>query len=1021
MAAIWGIHNDEIPAAELVKGGFVSIGWDLVGDLTTIGDDQVAVRDSVRRSYPEGKDGAIPIWAGALRRFAFSMQIGDVVIAQDRELRTVNIGTVIGQYRYVGTAQLHHHRRDVDWLIVGVPRSSFSEPALREIGSAQTLIEVRQHASEFAQTLKNAGHTVDINTPTLDDTAPDGVPEALRALGVEYLRAMRDGDSVFTPGKNVWNQQTAHELVASFVERPDEGGRSFDEKLEDQLSGVSDDGLQLFAELWCMNLAPLSDYTTATKQKLLHRVLAKMKRSISLPGTVEAALSTGAFSGGVAFKTRRPFQLALLVRVAMAVSALTDDERHEALDGPAQFAELLRSVTVPNEPAQRRAVRWLLFPDYYLPVVSEKHQTAIRDAFSDLLDGTATHIDEELFQICDRLSNGNGLKGVHFYRPPLLDRWDADRVLSGRPVTPAEVSARSHHRTPRYALASAAIGLIGEGYWTTYSDIAEVVGLTPGQVGEYLSAVEHDSGHRIIKIDGTTYPEYARLPDGVTPREALEAEGISFDLRGAADPSRKITKEDIREQLDGLGLLPKVTKRAWLVRGSNVGGRDLVPQWLDQGRISILATSLRDVDPGVSREELKRVVEDDYAHASYAARSEKVDEFHAFLTRMQTDDLVATIDHGRLYVGRIIGTPEPRDTTEGDANLVRPVAWGSVDGVDESEVPSELLARLKVQRQVLDLTQHVDVLETLLTADLTQLPPPAVAPVELRDVTDELATDLHVDKSWLQECIDLLNDRPQLIFYGPPGTGKTYIAQALAKFAADENVQLVQFHPSYSYEDFLEGYRPTESGGFALRPGPMRRIADKAAENPTVPHFLIIDEINRGNLAKVFGELYFLLEYRGESVRLLYSEEDFSLPRNVYIIGTMNTADRSIALVDAAMRRRFAFLPLHPSEPPTRGILRSWLKSEQLPVRTADLLDELNRRIDDPDFKIGPSYFMRKAVYEEGGLERIWRTSVIPLLEEHHYGEMGRSDIENQYGLAKIASVVSRREEGIADASADTD
>ncbi len=110
-------------------------------------------------------------------------------------------------------------------------------------------------------------------------------------------------------------------------------------------------------------------------------------------------------------------------------------------------------------------------------------------------------------------------------------------------------------------------------------------------------------------------------------------------------------------------------------------------------------------------------------------------------------------------------------------------------------------------------------------------------------------------------------------------------------------------------------------------------------------------------------------------------------PENVFIIGTMNTADRSIALVDAAMRRRFAFVPLHPSEPPTSGVLRRWLAASELDVGIADLLEELNRRIEDPDFKIGPSYFMRKGVHEQGGLERAWRTAILPLLEEHHYGK----------------------------------
>ncbi|SCZ16664.1 AAA domain (dynein-related subfamily) [Streptomyces sp. 136MFCol5.1] len=133
----------------------------------------------------------------------------------------------------------------------------------------------------------------------------------------------------------------------------------------------------------------------------------------------------------------------------------------------------------------------------------------------------------------------------------------------------------------------------------------------------------------------------------------------------------------------------------------------------------------------------------------------------------------------------------------------------------------------------------------------------------------------------------------------------------------------MQFHPSYSYEDFFEGFRPQEDPetrevAFRLTAGPLRELADLALRegNRHIPYFLITDEINRANLAKDFGELYFLLEYRNKSVRLIYSGDDFALPPNLFVIGTMNTADRSIALVDAAMRRRFAFVELSPRTEP---------------------------------------------------------------------------------------------------------
>ena len=825
----------------------------------------------------------------------------------------------------------------------------------------------------------------------------DPAAAELRAVGQEYRRVMREGDSVFTPGHAIWTTTNAEELVTAFVDRPDVGGRSFSEKLADQLAGASDAALQLFAELWYASLAPLHDYAPNTKRKLISDILSRMQTPAALPEIVTNAMSAHAFNGGVAFKTRRPFQLALLVRVAVAVTALSPPEREVALSEPRRWKALLETVLEPKEPAQRKALSWLLFPDYFLSVVSTPHRAAIRAAYADLLDGTEVDEDDELFRIREELSRRNA--GHSFYAAPIVDRWDPERRISGVSISPGQVAARKEYKTRGYAIASAAIDLVPEGAWSTYTDIADLAGLIPGQVGQYLGDVEHVAGHRVVKIDGTTYTEESQA--------ALEAEGVEFDQRGAADLAKKISKEDLREQLAARGLLPKVTRRGWLVRGSSVNGKDLVPTWREEGWTSLAASNLREVAAGMTRDELKPIVDEDYAHASYHVKGEKLDEFHAFLTRMEPGHLIATVDQGRLYVGNLVGEARYQPSPEGDSNLVRDVDWvGDEGGIDYDDLPAELAAKLKTQRDLVDLTQQLETLEGLLETEIEQVPPPVYVKVELDSATRELAADLHVSQAWLQECIDLLNDRPQLIFYGPPGTGKTFLAQAIARHVAGDNVRLVQFHPAYSYEDFFEGYRPTPSGSFELKPGPMRKIVDQALANPREPFVLIIDEINRGNLAKVFGELYFLLEYRKENVELLYADDEFNLPENVFIVGTMNTADRSIALVDAAMRRRFAFLPLHPSEEPTNGILRSWLAEQGLPARVADLLDELNRRIEDSDFKIGPSYFMRPAVHAPDGLERTWRTSILPLLEEHHFGDLTGAQVAARYGFEVVAAAI---------------
>ncbi|MCY4583409.1 MAG: AAA family ATPase [Chloroflexi bacterium] len=265
-----------------------------------------------------------------------------------------------------------------------------------------------------------------------------------------------------------------------------------------------------------------------------------------------------------------------------------------------------------------------------------------------------------------------------------------------------------------------------------------------------------------------------------------------------------------------------------------------------------------------------------------------------------------------------------------------------------------------------------------------------------------LADNLLLPVPFLEEITTLLSEKKQVIFQGPPGTGKTYVARALAKHLAgsEERVTFVQFHPSYAYEDFAQGFRPVElsggQAGFELRDGPLLRAAERAGDEQDADHFLIIDEINRANLGKVLGELYFLLEYRKEKIRLQYSDKEFSLPENLYIIGTMNTADRSIALVDLALRRRFSFVEFDTGTEPVKGLLRRWFNANGLSHMewVADIVDRANEKLadgrpEDRHAAVGPSYFMKPGLTEERA-RRIWKYDVRPYIEERLYGQNER-------------------------------
>lgn len=279
-------------------------------------------------------------------------------------------------------------------------------------------------------------------------------------------------------------------------------------------------------------------------------------------------------------------------------------------------------------------------------------------------------------------------------------------------------------------------------------------------------------------------------------------------------------------------------------------------------------------------------------------------------------------------------------------------------------------------------------------------PPVPIPPAPKLSSTDlnPLADDLLYDRDHLHRIAVLLDDKRQVIFQGPPGTGKTYAARKLAHYLAGDAscVTLVQFHPSYAYEDFVQGYRPTlrkGQAGFTRRNGPLVNAAEAARDEPDAPHFLIIDEVNRGNLAKVFGELYFLLEYRDAEIRLQYANESdkpFSLPKNLYIIGTMNTADRSIALVDLALRRRFHFVEFHPDKLPIKGLLSRWLTGNAPGMHwLASMVDRANERLQDEHAAIGPSYFLKNNL-DDDMARLIWEHNVLPYVQEHLYGASER-------------------------------
>lgn len=365
-----------------------------------------------------------------------------------------------------------------------------------------------------------------------------------------------------------------------------------------------------------------------------------------------------------------------------------------------------------------------------------------------------------------------------------------------------------------------------------------------------------------------------------------------------------------------------------------------------------------------------------------------------FANKLAINDVVFAKRSNTLVGKGIVTGDYIFDDSRQEYKNIRTVKWLQIS---EWEHPGKSVAK-----RLTDITPYTDYIEKLITI---------FTPDELDDVdtqpevdypeysSADFLSDVYMSEQDYETLVNVLKMKKNIILQGAPGVGKTFTAKRLAYSIIGaknpDRVQMIQFHQSYSYEDFIEGYRPTENG-FTIKKGSFYKFCKLAEDDDENDYFFIIDEINRGNLSKIFGELFMLIEKdkRGIELQLLYSDENFSVPPNVYIIGMMNTADRSLAMLDYALRRRFSFFTMKPGfNTPGFQAYQDSLKNDAFNKLIA-CVKQLNSKIAEDislgeGFCIGHSYFcgLTPETANTQTLSSIVEYELIPLLKEYWFDE----------------------------------
>lgn len=1000
--------------------GICAIGWHQIGDPDQFPDSD-SLNSAFYDAYPEESPGARAIWAGVIRRFRQDIQVGDPVVTYDPALNTFHIGEVQSSARFEPERGEWPNVRDVSWW-GKVPRETLSAYTQRRLGSAVTLFKIDDAAAaEIVAYAK--GETPPQPPLELQAHAIEEFPDLYAEFVDDYLDTDEGRCHLALYDEN---RRTGLANFERILEAREQGQDIVDLVLDTALP-YADKGENLVKGRW-VTLAPVykgparskhegagwqqpDDWprTTAAIVDFLVACRDEPENLETLCNRFAVDPLTKGFQTGTLtpmlhalrpevyhlhnLKTRRTLRLLFGHKFAQSLAGYP--EANMAMDIAVEaLEETLRSADCPDQPLGDlfdMFCHWLVaVKDYDFDrrywIVQPGHDGenweeclrdgALRVGYAELGD-LSTQSSDEVWQRCIEICKATGIS-----RNRLYDRWRLRRPKAGDGV----VAFRGESTV-------LGVGEVTEGYsFESGRSDPHVIGVNWLVAGE----VEFPSKSRFKPVNAIDRAFFDRARQAISDgyRPAFTVEAFELLARLVESPTRD-TYRPLKERLDAA-----------------------VKEPLQQLFQTVLAQVKDQFVEELETEHnvLSRFPKNDYGQggawpflwiAAYPKGGSRI-VGPQFFIRVDADRLrfglfVSPSDGENLkrLQERALDTKlrerfeQPRDLgvrvdiAENQASISIGNWLAEPTGV-QAALAIELTAEEVLAMTAGSLADRIaDVFDALFPAYLlaTQDPigevmgePPVNPPYSIAD----LAEETRLSETELQLWADAVERKRQAILYGPPGTGKTYVAHRLAKYLVADGqgiIQLVQFHPAYAYEDFIQGLRPVVrddgSLGYQVLPGRFLEFCEKARGRDGIS-VLIVDEINRADLARVFGELMYLLEYRDQAIPLAGGSKPFKIPSNVRIIGTMNTADRSIALVDHALRRRFAFLALRPKY----EVLDAFHEDSSFPVaELIEVLQRINAAIGDANYHLGISYFLVPDL-DRDTLRTIWLQEIEPYLEE---------------------------------------